>query len=617
MSDPIDGAANAPVAPRAFLRRHAPFDQLSEEALARLERALEIRFAAAGERVIARGGAPSEALFIVRKGRIRLEREGEVLEILEPGECFGFPSLLGDRAPLRDAIAEEDTLLFRVSKAAFGELLAEPGAARYFLDTLANRLRLQSPDPATVAAFAPVASVGRRPIATIAPHESVETAARRMRELAVGSLLVLKPGAAASAQPDIDALLGIVTDRDLRDRVLAAGRAATTPVGEIATPGLLTLPASATSVDALLGLAHHGVRHLPLVEGERVVGFVSASDLMLHRSFHPLALRREIERQPLAELLPGFTDRLRRAIGEIAASGVEAARIGPIVSALADRLVARLVEAARREQGLDEDEIAWLVHGSEGRREQILPTDQDNALAFRDASSEADDVAERAGRLAASVVDGLLAAGYPACPGGYMATRWSDPLAGWLRRFERWFAEPRPEEAIDFHTFLDLRVVAGRLDLTALEELRRSAGGDRHFLRALSQEMAAWHLPFGLLGGLKEGDHGFDLKRGSLFIVGIARLAALEAGSAARGTLDRLAAAEPILGPDAATLAEGFRYLASLRLELALDPARRAESESGHRIRLASLNALERRFLKEIFTLLKGVRDGLVARFAL
>jgi len=606
-----------PVAPRAFLRRHAPFDQLSETALSRLERALEIRFAAAGERVITRGGAPSEALFIVRKGRVRLERDGELLEILEPGDCFGFPSLLGDRAPLRDAIAEQDTLLFRVPKTAFRELLEEPGAARYFLDTLANRLRLQAGDPAAVAAFAPAASLGRRPIATIAPDESVEAAARKMRELAVGSLLVLKPGAAGAPQPELDALLGIVTDRDLRDRVLAAGRPATTPVGEVTTASLRTLPASATSADALLELAHHGVRHLPLVEGERVIGFVSASDLMLHRSFHPLALRREIERQPLTELLPGFTGRLRRAVGEVATSGVEAVRIGPIVSALADRLVTRLVDAACREHGVAEGEIAFFVHGSEGRREQILPTDQDNALVFRDASASGDDLAAGAGRVGASVVDGLLAAGYPACPGGYMATRWCDPLADWLRRFERWIAAPRPEEAIDFHTFLDLRVVAGGLDLAPLEDLRRGAGGDRHFLRALSQEIAAWQLPFGLLGGLKEGDQGFDLKRGSLLIVGIARLAALEAGSPARGTLDRLAAAETTLGPDAATLAEGFRYLASLRLELALDPARRAESESGHRIHLAALNALERRFLKEIFTLLKGVRDGLVARFAL
>ena len=198
-----------------------------------------------------------------------------------------------------------------------------------------------------------------------------------------------------------------------------------------------------------------------------------------------------------------------------------------------------------------------------------------------------------------------------------MATRWHDPLAAWVRRHERWIAEPREEDGVDIHTFLDLRPVAGRLDLAALDELRLAAGKDRHFLRALAREVAGWSLPFGLFGALREGEEGFDLKRGSLLIVAIARLSALEAGSLARGTLDRLAAAEPVLGADAATLAEGFRYLAALRLELALDPARRADAESGHRIHLAALNALERRFLKDIFTLLRDVRNGLVARFAL
>jgi CBS domain-containing protein len=260
------------------------------------------------------------------------------------------------------------------------------------------------------------------------------------------------------------------------------------------------------------------------------------------------------------------------------------------------------------------------VHGSEGRQEQILPTDQDNALVWQPDGGTADPdgaAAQQFERVARQVVDGLLAAGYPACPGGYMATHWHDPMSGWIRRFERWIAEPREEDGIDIHTFLDLRVVAGGLDVTPLDELRRAAGEDRHFLRALAREVAGWALPFGLFGTLREGDEGFDLKRGSLLIVAIARLSALEAGSRARGTIDRLAAAETVLGHDAATLAEGFRYLAGLRMELALDPARRADSDSGHRIHLAALNALERRFLKDIFTLLRNVRDGLVARFAL
>lgn len=613
---------NTPVGPRAFLSRHAPFDSFSPEALDRLERALEMRFAAMGETIFARDSAPSDALWIVRKGRVRLERDGEVLEVVERGECFGFPSLIANRPPERDAVAAEDVLLFRIPKSEFQRLLDEPGAARFFLEGLAGRLRHQSA-PAEGGArstFAKARDLGRRPLATIPPGASVEEAARRMRDLGVGSLLVTREPVGAVTELPLAAVLGIVTDRDLRDRVVAAGLSTATAVAEIVSAPLLTIGAGASNVDALLELARHGVRHLPLVAGDRIVGFVSASDLVLHQSLHPLALRRELERRPLAELLPGFTSRLRRVVAELAASGIDALRIGPIVSTLADRLARRLVEEACAAHEVALDQVAWMVHGSEGRQEQILPTDQDNALVWQSSagSGDPDDATARRMELVArQVVDGLLAAGYPACPGGYMATHWHDPLAGWIRRFERWIAEPREEDGVDIHTFLDLRVVAGRLDLAPLDELRRLAGQDRHFLRALAREVSGWALPFGLFGTLREGDEGFDLKRGSLLIVAIARLAALEAGSRARGTIDRLMAAEPVLGDDAATLAEGFGYLAGLRLELALDPARRADSASGHRIHLAALNALERRFLKDIFTLLRDVRDGLVARFAL
>jgi CBS domain-containing protein len=607
----------SPVAPLDFLRRHAPFDELAEAALARLESALEIRFAAAGDRILTRGGAPSDALYVVRKGRVRLEREGETLEVLEAGECFGFPSLLGGRPPLRDALAETDTLLFRFPAPAFRALLAEPGAARFFLDTLTSRLRVVAADPSTAGSLAPARALGRRPVACVTPETTVEAVARAMRERGVGSLLVLRPGFEPEASPPVDAILGIVTDRDLRDRVLAAGRPSATPVEEIATRGLVTLPVGASSVDALALLAHRGIRHLPLVDGERVVGFVSAGDLARERVLHPLALRREIERSPLGELLPGFTGRLRRAVAELSAAGVEASRIGPIVAALTGGLAARLVAEAGAAEGIDGGALAWIVHGSEGRREQILPTDQDNALVIAEGASGDAEVARRAARLAERVVGQLLEAGYPPCPGGYMATRWCDSLPAWSARFDDWIESARPEDAVDFHTFLDFRPVAGALDLEPLRSRRRAAGESPHFLRALARDIAGWKLPVGLFGTLREGDEGFDLKRGSLLVVAIARLAALEAGSEETGTLERLASAGELLGDDASTLAEAFRYLGALRLELALDPARRAESDSGHRIHLASLNALERRFLKEIFGHLQGTRDGLVARFAL
>ncbi len=264
--------------------------------------------------------------------------------------------------------------------------------------------------------------------------------------------------------------------------------------------------------------------------------------------------------------------------------------------------------------------MVWMVHGSEGRQEQILPTDQDNALAWQPAGGADPDgaIAKRVEGVARQVVDGLLAAGYPACPGGYMATHWHDPLSGWIRRFERWIAEPREEDGIDIHTFLDLRVVAGGLDLAADRRAaaRRRAGppfparpGARG--RRLGAAVRALRCaPRGRRGIRPQARQPADRRdRASLG----ARSGEPRprhprpSGGGGAGARRRRRDARRGLSLSRRVCASSWR---SIR------PGAPTPS-SGHRIHLAALNALERRFLKDIFTLLRNVRDGLVARFAL
>ncbi len=610
-------AAATPVDPRVFLAQHAPFDAIPAAALDAIEGALEMRYAAAGEHLLSRGGAISDALWIVRKGLVHLERDGEVLEVVAPGECFGYPSMVSGSAPQRDAVAAEDCLLFRVPLPVFERLLDEPGAARFFLEGLTERLR------ATVAGapqgarelVVPLREIASRRLVTIARGATAAEAAARMKTLGLGSLLVAEETAEVSELPR-HAVDGIVTDRDLRDRVLAAGLAPETPVAEILSAPLAVLELGATSLDALLAMSSQSLRHLPLLEGERLVGLVSASDLARLQSRQPLSLLRRIRRQPLPELLPHYARDARRAVAELSRAGVEATHLGSLVATLNDTLAARLLAAATEEIGPPPVPFAWMVHGSDGRREQLLPTDQDNALAWREApGADPTGCAGWIERLATHMVEGLLAAGFPRCPGGYMATRWHDPVGAWEQRLAGWIAVPRAEVVIDLCTLLDLRHVGGELDLAPFAELRREAGRSRHLLRRLAEELVNWSLPIGLFGGLKEGEAGFDLKRGSLLIVGVARLFALEAGGAAQSTLDRLVEAEPVLGADAATLAEAFRYLAGLRLEHALVAT--GDVTTSHRLHLAELNTMERRFLKDIFGFLHQLIASLPQRFAL
>lgn len=447
----------------------------------------------------------------------------------------------------------------------------------------------------------PLRGFCRRPPIFAAPGATVGEAARLMRERRIGSLLVAGPP------------LGILTDRDLRSRVLAEGKGPETPVAEVLSRPVWTLGADASSVDALLLMAERGIRHLPLVEGGRVVGLVSASDLVQAQADDPLAVLRRLERAPAQDARP-HAQEIGEAVARLAEAGVAAPRIGGLVAAFNDALARRILARVERELGPAPVACALLVYGSDGRREQLLPTDQDNALVWADPEPGAEEVARGYFEgFAARVVAELVAAGFPPCPGGYMATRWRFPLVEAARLFEGFLDRPRPEQVVDICSFFDFRVAAGGLGLEPLEEIRRRAAGAKRLLRLLAADAEQMRLPLGWLGGLREGKQGFDLKRGILLIVSLARLFALEAGSSEVGTLGRLRDAEATIGKgDAETLAEAFRFLVGLRLDEQL-----AGHAHGSRVELKELNAMEISFLEDVFHFLRRLQAALPQRFAL
>lgn len=421
-----------------------------------------------------------------------------------------------------------------------------------------------------------------------------------MRQEEVGSLLV-------SCSP-----LGILTDRDLRNRVLAENLGASTAVAAVMSQPVASLDAGATWADAVLLMVEKGIRHLPLTENGEVVGLVSWSDLLKAQARDPLALLHRLE---TGGTPPGaYAAEVREVVRHLREGGAGALRIGSLVAALNGALVRRVLARTEQELGPAPLHYAFLVYGSDGRREQIWPTDQDNALVWADPPPDAAAEARRYfENFAGRVVAGLIAEGLPECPGGFMATRWRFPLGEAVATFRAFFEEARAETVLEACSLLDFRMAGGRLDIGPLENVRSEAPRARHFLRLLAADAARWSLPLGWLGGLREKERGFDLKRGILLIVSVARLFALEAGSPAVGTLERLKDAASTLGADdAATLAEAFRFLVELRLD---------EQLSGHgegsRVRLAALNAMERAFLKDAFGFLQRLQESLPQRFGL
>lgn len=594
--------------PTDFLRAHPPFDRLAEGAWRRVGSTLEIAFAPAGTRVLQRGGAPSGFLYVIRKGVVRLERDGDVVQVLEEGQAFGFPSLIGRASPLVDAVVVDDALLYQVPEPTFQALLDSPGFAEFFLASLSDRLHRHAalqPVPLGAALAGMLEQAALAPVWWVGPAETVQAAAALMRERGVSAVFV-------EGDPP-----GILTDADLRVRVVAEGRGPATPVGEVATRPVEALPSSATRLDALTFMLERRVHHAPVESGGRLVGLLTDTDLVRLQVKSPLYVLRAVERLAVPEGLPAYAHDLAAMVDALTWAGLDAWQLGPIVARVNDTLASRLIAHVQSALGPAPVPFAWIVFGSEGRREQTLISDQDNALVFAGGGAEA---GEYFARLAEQVIDLLVTAGFPPCPGGYMATRWRLPVDELADRFRRWILTPDPQGLVDALNLFDFRRVAGTLDVTPLDDIVVAAARHPRFLAHFARASLGLEPPLGAFRHIREEHGGVDLKRGGLVpVAGLARLHALEAGARDRSTLSRLeaaAAAEVLSRDGATTLAQAFRFLLRVRLADQLRHLRDRRPVPTH-TRLDGLGSLDRSYLKDVFVAIREIQQAAALRHAI
>jgi CBS domain-containing protein len=391
---------------------------------------------------------------------------------------------------------------------------------------------------------------------------------------------------------------GIVTDRDLRTRVLAEGRGPATPVGEVCSRPLRTVPAEARVHEAWIALLDARVHHLPLTSGGAIVGVLTSTDFLRYMARGPIAVLRGVERLADRERLPGYAERVAEMASALLAAGLDALVIAGFVARLDDALTRRVLAWAEADLGPAPAPWAWIVFGSEGRMEQTLPTDQDDALVYADGGEPRRDwyraFAERVG-------DDLERAGLPACPGGYMARRWHGPLAEWRARFAGWIEVPGPQSLLEAAIFFDFRKLAGALDLEPLEAEVDRAGDRPLFLRWLARSALEHGPPAQVALRLRGDASTVDLKaQGLAPIVALARCYGLAAGTRARSTAERLDAA---VRRGLVTEAQRGEVLDALRLLLGLRLRRQlvAAAERGRaddRVALADLDPWHRAQLK-------------------
>ncbi|HEX2414527.1 MAG TPA: putative nucleotidyltransferase substrate binding domain-containing protein [Thermoleophilaceae bacterium] len=601
-----------------FLSRHPPFDTLDEETLTSVAQSAEIEFHAAREPVLESAGAMSEFAYVVRRGSVELLIDGRLLDLLGEGEMFGFASLL-DHGPLGFvARAAEDTLVYRFPGPAIRPVLERPAAARFIARSMNKGVRLlagQDAGTQVTGLDRPVGELVRAKALVCTPDTGVKDAASRMVEARVTCVAV-----------DLGDTLGIVTDRDIRERVVAAGAPPETPLSAVMSAPAFTVHADRSGAEALLEMLDHGIRHLPVLDaGRRLVGVLDDVDLLASEHRTPFRLRAQIARAGDPAAVAGAAAELPAVVIALHEADLPALAICRTISGIHDATTRRLLALAHQDLGAPPVPYTWLAMGSFGRREAFPSSDVDCAVAWQGP----DDDRELSGRIrevAGRVLEGLAQSGFP--PDGHGAVA-SSPLfarsvSAWEEAARAWVEEPdRDRGLMLLSVMVESDPVWGQT--TVAERLFGAfarSGKRRLMLSRLLAGALASRPPTGFLRDFVLHSSGerkgvLDIKHGGLLpIESLARWGGLAAGVTAASTPARLDAARKagtLTDEDAAVLRDAFELVCELRMEHQVSRLRDGEPPDDL-IDPKRLAPLTRTALKEAFRGVRRVQRGLDAQ---
>jgi CBS domain-containing protein len=470
----------------------------------------------------------------------------------------------------------------------------------------------------------PVREFIARPPVTARRKTSVRDLARTMAAAGVGSVVIVD---------DDGPPAGIVTDRDLRTKVVAEGRdPAATMAADVMSSPLVTVAPGAYGFEALLEMTRRGIHHLVVLEAGRAVGVVSSHDFLRVQATHPVAVSREVRLASSVDDLARLAIRVTALVSRLVSEGGTPYDVGRIVAELNDQILQRVLELSSGPGtlvGLPPVPFCWLAFGSEARREQTLRTDQDNGLAYADPPpSDAETVRNYFARLASEVNGALVRVGFPECPGRIMASNpeWCQPVSVWAARFRHWMHQSGPQEVLNACIFFDLRPVGGTeaLGSTLQGVIRTEAPGSRRLLGLLARDVVDRPIPLTVFGNLRvtrsEPHRGtVDLKGGGgMQMVSAARIHALALGLEETNTVDRFraAAAREVYGEaESREITDAHQLLQRLRLAHQLARLERGEPVD-NRIDPKRLSHADALLLRDALSTVARVQGELRVRYA-
>ena len=627
------------------MRSVTPFDTLDINELTHLVSRMEIAFFPRGKRIISRGDTAFKHLHIIQRGSARISLDDDrgeelLVDIRGEGDYFGATSLIQDKPAMFDISAEQDLIALLLPQEDLQHIVTKhPLFQRYFSFSLARTIQavrdaadFQRPQPIGQSGInvnlfmtgKSVASLMSKKVLTCGPDVAVRNAARLMSQHRVSSIVIT----GNDNHP-----LGILTDHDLRTKVLAADLSPEVAVAQVMSRPVYSIPHEASAFDALLSMSGYGVRLLVVIENDRMVGIISENDLHMEAGSSPIQVIGEIDRTASLDTLIGLRNKIDSVLEMLLRQGGPVKELVALVTKLNDRLTLRiikLVEQQMEHEGLGSPPAAysWMALGSEGRMEQTLHTDQDNALFFSNAPGG--DEAESKDwflKFSERVVDSLERSGIPRCPGDVMASnpQWCQPEDQWQATFLKWITDPNPHTLLMASIFFDFRPISAGSDFpNVLQDiLLKEIQKNRLFTRFMAKIALTNRPPLSLLKRFvveKSGKHKnmMDLKmRGLTPVVDAARVLSLSLGIKSQNTLDRLEAINQtgIIDDEFyADIREAYEFIVYLQISRHLDALAKGE-EPNNFLDPQSLNNLQRKMLKESFSVVSRLQETIEFRF--
>ena len=617
---------------RAELSRVPPFAQMDAQALDFFLTRSEQRYYAPDEVITTPDDGPVRELFFIRSGAVVGERgSGDARTSAfeyERGDLFPVSAAVAQRAVTARYKAVQDTFVLVLPVAAMRDLSARSAPFADFLNRRIqkflelSRRELQvaysSQTLAEQSLETPLGTLATRAPVACRPDTPLREALSTMHARRIGSVLVTDE----AGHP-----LGILTRYDVLGRVLLAGVPLDAPMSQVMVQPVRSLTTEHTAQDAALLMSRHGIRHVPVTRDGVAVGIVSERDLFAMQRLSLKQVSTGIRAAQDVESLRLTALEIRRFAHNLLSQGVQARQLTALISHLNDVLTERLLQVLAAQHGVELSRICWLALGSEGRSEQTIATDQDNALILPDDATPA--FAEQVRVFARAVNLALDQCGYPLCKGGIMAGEQGGAvtLREWRERFAAWIDHGAPQDLLNASIYFDFRCLAGDASLAdALRsEVVEAARRTPRFLKQMALNALQHGAPLNWLGSIDTDDQGtVDLKlQGTAIFVDAARLYALAHGLSATGTRERLEAVGRLLGLPESEFGGwvgGFEFLQMLRLRVQLEagPSRQRgqgatapAADNPNRMEVARLNDIDRRILKESLRVARSLQQRL------